>query len=200
MPLTSCASRRCTATTRRYPEAVSDEVGNGRASGSCKGRAMCGHSSHGIAQGHGVSRTRVGGVSTEWHKVQTMASTSVVVVLDHARMSVVLKCVVATVSSPRWWCCAGACAAACKGMAVRHRVQTHVRDGALAARRPCGLWRGHAVRARWCRGGATGSSSGVRMAAVEPAARNCAVVSKPWLHAPGSRVFMMGSPHTWPWP
>jgi len=100
----------------------------GRAFGSCKARAVCARacSCRGIVQGCGVERTHAGGISAERHEVQTIPATSVVAVLDRARVGAMLKCVVTTVSSPRWWCCARARAMACEGMAARHRVQVRV--------------------------------------------------------------------------
>jgi hypothetical protein len=56
------------------------------------------HSCRGIVQGHGVERTRAGGVLTERHEVQTMPTTSVVDVLDRARAGAMLKCAVMTVT------------------------------------------------------------------------------------------------------
>lgn len=57
-------------------------------------------------------------------------------VLDCARVGVMLKCVIATMSSlrRRWYIEARVVAR--EGSVARHRVHVHVRDGTLAAQRP----------------------------------------------------------------
>ena len=75
----------------------------GGAFGSCKVKAIyvCAHSCRGIVQGHGMEHTHAGGVSANWHKVQTLAVTGVVVVLDRAHVGAMFKCAVMTVSHLR---------------------------------------------------------------------------------------------------